>query len=301
MNNDLSVILVGNPDRGSLGTQITEIQKFASVHVVPPVIVHESEFQSLALIDLHQFKVFAGRSPLAAEVGCAAAHLSAYRLLLNIESTWALIIEDDVEISNVNLLVRRVEEIISARHGDFPLIVSFYAREVRESGLGTLLVPRAHFIPISILSTVCYLINKAAAQMILDRQTPIQAAADWPVEPPDTDFVIDLNGLVGHLDEEQRSSTISAEIGSRVGSRWNRYLIWSFIWYPMHMRTYANFTEFQRQTFKKLLYYQAFIMPRCGRESLSRRSRTAMLTLLWKIIYGSPFKVRSLGSRGNTD
>ena len=296
MKNDLKVILVGNPDRGSLGVQIAEFERFASLHVVPPVIVKETEFQSSELIDLHRFQVFAGRSPLVAEVGCAAAHRNAYQFLLESESTWALIIEDDAEIPNADLLVQRVEQIILARHGNFPLIVSFYAREIRATGLGTSLVPGAHFIPISISSAVCYLLNKSAAQIILSRQTPIQAAADWPVEPPETDFVIDLKGLVGHLDEKERSSTISAEIESRIGSKWNRYLIWTFLWYLIHKRTYADFAEFQRQTFKKRLYYHAFIVPKNGPESFVGRSSTAIFTLLWKLIYGSPSRVRSFSS-----
>ena len=296
MNKDFAVIIVGNPGRGSLGVQIPEFEKSVSLYVVPPVIVQETEFQSSELIDLHRFQVFAGRSPLAAEVGCAAAHRNAYQLLLDSESNWALIIEDDAEISNTDLLVRRVEEILQERYGDSPLIVSFYAREIRESGLGASLVPGAHFIPISISSAVCYLLNRAAAQIVLDRQTPIQAAADWPVEPPETDFVIDLKGLVGHLDEEERSSTISAEIESRVGSRWNRYLIWTFLWYLIHKGTYADFAEFQRQTFKKRLYYHAFIVPKNGPESFVGRAFTAMFTLLWKLIYRSPSRVGSISS-----
>lgn len=301
VNNDLAIFIVGNPDRGSLGKRIPEFERCTCVHVVPSVIVKETEFQSSELIDLHRFQVFAGRSPLAAEVGCAAAHRNAYQLFLDGESTWALIIEDDAEISNAHLLVRRVEEILNARHDEFPLIVSFYAREIRESGLGTLLVPGAHFIPISISSAVCYLLNKAAAQIIVDRQIPIEAAADWPVEPPHTDFVIDLKGLVGHLDEEQRSSTISAEIESRVGSRWNRYLIWTFLWYLIHKRTYADFAEFQRQTFKKRLYYHAFVAPKSGRETFSGRSSVAIFALLWKLIYGSPSRVRPISGFGTVE
>lgn len=292
-NHELQVIVVGDPARGSIGEQIPALKKFISVQVVPPVFFCANDFQSVDIVDLHKFQAFAGRSPLAAEVGCAAAHRQAYQLLMDSESNWALIIEDDAEIARFNLLLHRVKEIIHMHPAASPLVVSFYTREVRDKGLGPAFIPGAYFTPISISSAVCYLSNKAAAQVILERQTPIQATADWPVEPPDIDFVIDLSGLVSHPDEENSPSTISSSSDLRIGSRWVRFLIWSGIWYVLHRKTYGNYSAFQQKTFRKRLYYHAFMISESSRESGLSRFRTGTSTLAWRLFFGSPSKTGS--------
>jgi GR25 family glycosyltransferase involved in LPS biosynthesis len=272
---------------------IPALEKFATVQVVPPVIVGAGHVQSSEIVDLHKFQVFTGRSPLATEVGCAVAHRQSYQLLSDSESNWALIIEDDAEIANTSLLLLRVKEIIHTHSANSPLIVSFYAREVRKRGLGASLIPGAHFVPISISAAVCYLLNKSAAQVILKSQTPIQTTADWPVEPPDVDFVIDVSGLVSHLDEQDRPSTISSSFEFRVGSRWVRFLIWTRIWYLLHKKTYGSYSKFQQKTFKKRLYYHAFMIAESGQESVLSRSRVALSALAWRLLYGPPSKTVS--------
>jgi hypothetical protein len=257
----IAVRVVGDPGRGSLRPLIEEWSSFVDFTVIPGVFLGPRETVPAELVDFRGFEILSGKVPLPAEAGCALAHVHACRSLLEGTATWALVLEDDAEISDSDALFRRVQDVANRWTSDRPLIYSFYTRlGVRTGGWGDELLPGAHLLPISTGFTVAYLVNRAAAHLIIDSQSPVRSTADWPVRPPAVHFCLDQTGLVDHLPPEKRASTISAGSDQpRLGSRWTRLQIWTGIWWLRHRRNFAGLGDYWDRMVSKRLYYHAYM------------------------------------------
>lgn len=258
---------------------------FVDVAVIPGVYLGPRETVPTELVDFRGFEILSGKVPLLSEAGCALAHVAACRSLLEGSAVWALVLEDDAEIADPGALLRRVAEVAARWTDDEPLVYSFYTRlGVRSGGLGDQLLPGANLLPIAVGFTVAYMVNRAAARLIIDSQSPVRSTADWPVRPPDVRFCLDQTGLVDHLPPDQRASTINADPEqTRTGSRWTRVQIWSGIWFLRHRSAFAGPGDYWTRTVTKRLYYHAFMR---GPGTSVPRPETAsarLATVVWKV------------------
>jgi len=289
LKNEMQVTIVGNLERGSLNDQLNEFEKYAPVCVIPPVIIDDLDSLSSEYFDLNRFQIMEGRNPLSGEIGCAAAHVNACQRVMESDANWVLVLEDDAEVTNVHALISRCEEIIGSCGSEQPLVVSFHTRKVQTKGLGPQLAQGVHLLPVAISFTVCYLMNKNAARLLIRSQTPIQSPSDWPVGPPEIGFAIDTDGFVGHPHHNVEKSLIGP-LENRTSSKLIRFQIWSGIWYLKHRKTYGSFENFHKYTFKKRLYYHAYVMTPRDRGNTIRSCVAFASTLLWRILYGLPSK-----------
>lgn len=122
-----------------------------------------------------------GRSLSAGEIGCALAHRDVYTRLLGSESDWALVFEDDARVINPDALKALISNIQRDAYIGTPEIITLYGRKViasqdraggRDWATPLLLPP---------YTTTAYLINRAAAERIVEWSLPLVNPADWPL------------------------------------------------------------------------------------------------------------------------
>lgn len=290
---EVQVHIVGDPSRGTLLEILPEWRKFCTIKFISGVYLSKLEDLAPGVADIERFSVRSGKRVLLSEVGAALAHVDSCKALLASSQEWALVLEDDAEINDLAELISRVGQCIEAFKGNFPTVISFYSRNVRESGKGEELINGVNFIPISIGFTVAYLINRSAAQKIIEAQLPVTSTADWPVGPPTINFAIDKAGLVDHLPPELRQSTISPSGEKRSGSRWTRIQIWSGIWFLRNREFYDGFDDYLTRSFNKRLYYHAYVVPRESQLQLTASSLIVWLSQrLWISLRGAPENTR---------
>jgi len=139
-------------------------------------------------------KKLLGRHLTKGELCCALAHEDAYNKFLETKTEWALILEDDCELSQEF----EISTLLSQINGNTPLIVQLYgaasyleqvkrwpwmgiaiSREVENSEL--VMIKRSWELPDG---TYGYLINRAAAELAVNSMKVSRhvSTADWPAQ-----------------------------------------------------------------------------------------------------------------------
>jgi glycosyl transferase family 25 len=123
-----------------------------------------------------------GRSLTDPEVGCALAHMNVWRKLLDSDSEWALIVEDDAQVLNGAMLCDLIEG-LQNRFLREATVILLYAENLvalrgRTRRVGRCDVVEAAFPP---FTTTAYAINRAAAQDYVAHALPLSGPIDWPL------------------------------------------------------------------------------------------------------------------------
>lgn len=139
--------------------------------------------------------------PSIAEVCCAKAHIEAYKLQLQYEAEWALVLEDDAIVMNMQG-IKLLKEKLNARIGHKPEIVSlFYHDTITYSSNNTLGVYKVFGYPVS---AVAYFINISAAKILIEQNSRLVFKADWP-RAGSISFLASQEILIGHPTDTENS------------------------------------------------------------------------------------------------
>lgn len=132
--------------------------------------------EDATLVDLTEFARRHGKTPVHGELGCYLSHVWAMRRFLETDSPYALILEDDVQLSEV---LPRVLEALANVHGDWDM--------VKLSGVHSgsplklqLLCAQAH-LAVTLTpytGSSAYVINRRAAQNYLSGLLPMRVPYD---------------------------------------------------------------------------------------------------------------------------
>lgn len=182
--------LASAPDRWqriSAHLRSLELQGFRRLEAVDGRRLGSAELDSK--VDRVFFERWYGRVPSAGEVGCTLSHLDAYGALLESEAQFALVLEDDAELTKDAKLLLEHDALRSWLAEDAPRVLlltqvdRYLARPVRALG-----GPHRIAIVRNAWLAHGYLINRAGAQLLLRKQSPIRFLVDdW----------MDLNMLWG--------------------------------------------------------------------------------------------------------
>ena len=225
-----------------------------AVTLIPSVLLKPDALCDAEIVDASFFVARNLRPPLLGEVGCALAHLSAYRVFLQASAAWCLVLEDDCWIQDPRLLVNRIYG-GALHHPDRPTVISLFTDDPHPAqGITGLWGP----LRVAPQRTLAYLINRKAAECCLQAQTPIRSVADWPLSPQEVDFFVDLESNV--LPAPLTLSTIDPRNLARIPSLSRRLQRWSFIWYLKHRSYFRGPMD----------YFQAMLAPRILRRFPSR-------------------------------
>ena len=112
-----------------------------------------------------------GRNLNAGEIGCAMSHRKVYELLLNNDNPYALVLEDDIKIfRDLNAMdLQGIESLLNDSKPRVMMLSGDYGYYNKQS------IVRLY----SAVGAYAYIINKAAARLILAINPPCSVADDW--------------------------------------------------------------------------------------------------------------------------
>lgn len=130
-----------------------------------------SEEERHARFDYARSKKLYGRTLNAGEVGCALSHRMTYQQLLNENLAYALVLEDDIAIQRDlgSLDLAGVDKILRTRRPRVLMLSGDYCFYRKKPMM------RVY----SAVGAYAYLINRAAAQLILKKTHPCCVADEW--------------------------------------------------------------------------------------------------------------------------
>ena len=130
-----------------------------------------SEKERQTLFDYGKSRKLYGRTLNAGEVGCALSHRKVYERLLQENAPYALVVEDDISIQrDLNLIdFRKINTVLSSSRPRALMLSGDYCYYRKKP------VIRIY----SAVGAYAYIINKAAAKLILTKVHPCCVADDW--------------------------------------------------------------------------------------------------------------------------
>ncbi len=170
----------------ALETQLAEAG--TSVERVPGVLAAELPGHPDDYADQAASRVLLRRELTVGEIGCALAHRSAYEAFLATADAWAAVFEDDARIV-VSCDLERFGPLLDTDRPTVLLLYSWttglvarrHVAEYRESGQADAIgVWESATTP---LTATAYLLNRAAAILLMDAGRPVSSVADWPANP----------------------------------------------------------------------------------------------------------------------
>jgi glycosyl transferase family 25 len=134
-------------------------------------------------VDRRAAKIMLGRDMLNGEVGCALAHRQVYRIMVQHDTSMAMVFEDDarptgnIDLETIwNLLQTQVPRVLLLYHSNETAITYRRPRDQVPGfdGIRRAVVPPTY--------AVAYALNLAAARLLLDDDRPVYGPVDWPVK-----------------------------------------------------------------------------------------------------------------------
>lgn len=239
----LMVLVIGDVQRG-IGAALEEgwIAEQTKA-TLPSRYFNRKDPQWATSVDELTFIARYGRAPLEGEIGCAAAHLDAYEVLLQSNCEWGLVFESDAKIVDSVELQNIVESVTQeSRDEDVVSLYSespIFAKSVRR--LGSVPFVELRTVPDG---TVAYLINRRAAASFIEAQTPIGSVSDWPLSTMYVNFGFVRTGAIRHSTDTQESTvTGNVDRSSLVPVRVRIYM-WIGLWYVLHRNKFAGFRDY---------------------------------------------------------
>jgi len=169
----------------------------------------ESVLNNPGIIDLNSFHYLNGRDMLAGEAGCAVAHFQAYRRIIEMDSKWVLILEDNSRVNaavlaKIPTMLSRLDSIKKTEK--IPIIIHLFMNN--NHFVGKKIYADQKFFLYESLTVLrlakAYLINREAALMGIRAGLPIKDVADWPHWVLKTKFLVYPYDVV-HIDSAFQS------------------------------------------------------------------------------------------------
>jgi len=255
----VQVYLIGDLVRPTSSQLKADLETCFNVEVVPPVFIESADLLNTEIVNAERFEAHHLRTPLLGEIGCALAHVDVYQRLIASGVQWAMVFEDDVEVTDATRLKLRAHEITNQLPASEPTIVNLNSRAAIPCRLSRRAPIAGLWWPgVATYTTSCYLINTSAAKRIVGRQTPVSTQSDWPLTSRDVTFLQET--IPNALPVRDEISLIDPG-GAR--SNFNvslRLQIWSGIWYVRKRRYFRNFGDYWHSILKPRIYrhvYQA--------------------------------------------
>jgi GR25 family glycosyltransferase involved in LPS biosynthesis len=180
-------------------------------------------------------------------LGCALAHRQVATLLLESDYDWAIVLEDDAQVIDAALIARRAQSLSASVESTVPTLLLFAWDPKFQFASGRSgLVEGTSVCSFTPTSSVAYLINKGAAKMIVDRQTPVAYLADWPLLASEVVIMTDNAHPVRHAD---LPSTIDTQGRTQFMPLFWRTRILTLSWYLQHHNFFENFSHFLEYIF----------------------------------------------------
>lgn len=130
-------------------------------------------------VDRDFFTRWYGRPPSAGEVGCTLSHLGVYQRLLNMQAAFALVLEDDALVLPETAALLGDPQLRAWLAADAPrvLLLSVADRYLKRGAIR--LGARHELVRVrNAWLAHAYLVNRAAARLLLARQKPIRFLVD---------------------------------------------------------------------------------------------------------------------------
>jgi len=180
-----------------------------------------------ASVDRDDFMSWYGRPPSVGEVGCTLSHLGVYEQLLATDAPFALVLEDDALVGSALAPLMAEPALCRWLTADRPrvLLLSAADRYLKRGGFEIDAEHRVLRVRNAWLAHG-YVVNRAAATMLLDRQRPIRFLVDdwlavdmvwglevYCVQPPCV--WLDDTAVVSSLDADRQGLREGEQVLSR--------------------------------------------------------------------------------------
>lgn len=132
------------------------------------------------LFDKNKFRKYYGRTLLPGEIGCTLSHRNCYKLLLESEYEFALILEDDAYIKDDVFSAFFIKSVMEFMNSSDPVVLLLHA-DFESIGSNSSFYGKYDLYAVySALFTTAYLLNKSAARLFLQKEPPyFWVADDW--------------------------------------------------------------------------------------------------------------------------
>lgn len=243
-NQTVLPIVIGNPKRGMEPALSTGWLSRAGTVVLPSVSMVRGSAVWEYRVDEDRFLARFGRPPLESEMGCAAAHLSAYERLLSSGATWALVLEDDALVQDGEQLQAIVETLVKFVRPT-GRILSLYSEGPRfATSSEEFDALEVVHLKLAAQGAVAYLLDRNAATNLLQAQSPIGSVSDWPVGATDLLFSYVPNSAIRHSTDRNPSTVAFGVDRSALVPVHIRLLMWSGLWYLSHRQHFSSFGDY---------------------------------------------------------
>lgn len=187
----------GSPRNKALQAELSTLDLFTTIQLVEAITPSQMDQKTLDRDKLCA-QTLLGRDVTPIEVCITRSHEKCYKNALKMGSKFALILEDDALIGNIEAFKVLIQEI---QMNQKPTIWTFYSPSwsiwKKSNHQLKSVIPPAY--------AVCYLINEAAMQIATKRR-PV-GLADWPVWSHKVDFFLISKSSVQNLDSNSFAET----------------------------------------------------------------------------------------------
>ena len=241
-----AVVRIADTTRSPLTTPLSDSDSLGPIYIQEPVVVALDDMADDGFAKARHLTATLMREPLPGEFGCALSHRLVYEWMVEHNVQWALVLEDDAQILDAHMLKDHCAKFVQ-HHTDpyVPNVLSCFSSlppgVLFPSGINPS-IRRALLPPVS---TVAYLINRAAAQQFIYAQTPLQFLADWPETSVKVRYYVLQDFLVKH-DPDAESTVDPLRIRQEYSTSM-RIQRWSGIWFWRHLTSFRTpFTYIRR-------------------------------------------------------
>jgi GR25 family glycosyltransferase involved in LPS biosynthesis len=180
----------GKPRNTKL-TKSLEIHPFFAKSRILDAITPDTLNQAVLRGSIEKAQILLGRDVTATEICIAFTHQTAYQTAIAQNSDFALVIEDDVEIKDIESFANLIGQISESKK---PTIWTFYSPnwslwKIRKGKVKAIFPPAF---------AACYVINRSAIEIAV-KSNPI-GLADWPIWGKKIDFYLFVNSVIRIID-----------------------------------------------------------------------------------------------------
>lgn len=195
---DIKVFVIKSQNRSLDTALLSFIHENDLDMIESPGVFLQSGTNLDSVVDFKECHLRIGRRISLSEIGIALAHRQIYKRIIEENQAWALVLEDDAFITDTNLFKNQIENSICFSP-DIPRVslLFHHAKRLVSSQ------PNSTFMRSTITPSyaVAYVLNKSAANELLESQTPITSVADWPLCTHKIDYWLSKSFAIAHGSE----------------------------------------------------------------------------------------------------
>jgi hypothetical protein len=233
--------LVGNPHRCLCENSLNSLTNLSQYTLIASVKFDESNPEEK--FDESAFYQNMGRQALIGEIGCALAHQEVYSSILKDTDEWSMVFEDDFHYSGADRFNERYSR-LNLLSFDTPTIIVFYTDDevVRKSFSTDIQTFLKSPIPPS--NTLAYMINRAAAKILVEKNGVVKFVADWPASIREIDYYLAFDYDIQHGCEKTKSTILSSNQPRPTPQAFIRIQMWTGVWFLRHRSNWQNFSTY---------------------------------------------------------